>query len=236
MKKIILILILFVSVQSYAHYLWVETSPIGQINQEQEIHVYFGEYTHGLIEKVDGEAFPKVSDFSLFVIDALGNKTEIETKAHEDSYSGYFTPTSDGVYTVVLNNNKIDVIDYTKYNFGVFKTYYHSVAKVTVGDTIGSTAVINDSGITIRDVSKKGRELKLQVLFKNIPLVKNGIKIFVADQWSKTLETDEKGMVSFKLPWNTKYIIEASKKEEVPGNYKGLDYEFIWHCATYTVL
>ncbi|MEM7380145.1 MAG: DUF4198 domain-containing protein, partial [Bacteroidota bacterium] len=76
-------------------------------------------------------------------------------------------------------------------------------------------------------------ETKLQVLYKGKPLSGSEVKVFVSDQWSKTLETDDEGFVSFSRPWDTRYIVEATFKEEVPGTYKGEKYDFIWHCVTH---
>lgn len=232
---ITIVLIAFTATKSFAHYLWVETNPTGHIGKEQLIKVHFGEYTYGVIEKVNGDAFKNVNQFDLWVVDAQGNKTALKTTAQDDYYLAKFTPKANGTFTVILNNNKIDVIDYTQYDFGIFKTHYHSTAKFQVGKNSNETVALNDSGIVVKDVSKNKNEVKLQVLFKNEPLAKNELKVFVSDLWSKTLETDENGYVSFKLPWETKYIIETTKKEEVPGKYKDEDYEFIWHCATYSI-
>ncbi|TYP98145.1 putative GH25 family protein [Tenacibaculum adriaticum] len=237
MKKSILtiLLALFATMQTFAHFLWIETSPTGKINREQEIRVYFGEYNYDVIEKVDGEAFPKVKDFTLWVVDPSGTKTELKTTAFEEYYSTKFTPTKKGTYTVLLNNNKIDVVDYTQYDFGIFKTHYHSVTKIQVGGKNQDTVASNNEGITVKHVSDSPKEVKLQVLYKNKPLAKNEVKVFISDLWSKTLHTDDNGFVSFKLPWKTKYIIETTIKEEVPGKYKGEDYQFIWHCVTYSI-
>ena len=237
MKKpfLTLVFVMFATVQSFAHFLWVETNTEGEIGQEQEIRVYFGEYTHGVIEKVDGESFPKVKDFTLWVIDASGKKTELKVMTTEDYYLAKFTPTTNGTYTVTLNNNNIQVFDFTKYDFGIFKTHYHSMAKIQVGDKSQNTIASNETGIALKDVSGSKEEVKLQVLYKNIPLAKNEVKVFVADQWSKTLETDKNGYVSFKLPWQTKYLVEVTKKEEVSGVYRDEKYDFIWHCATYCI-
>lgn len=237
MKKIIFTIafVLVATIQSFAHYLWIETSATGILNQEQEVRVYFGEYTYGLVEKVEEEAYQKVKNFTLWVVDASGNKTALEFTAKKDYYLANFTPTSNGTYTVVLDNNNIDVIDYSQYDFGIFKTHYHSVAKVQVGDVVNETLPSNKNGISLKKVSTLDDEVKLQVFYKNKVLAKNELKIFVADNWSKTLETDEEGLVSFKLPWDTKYIVETTIKEEVPGVYKDEKYEFIWHCVTYCI-
>lgn len=237
MKKLILSIcsIFFITASSFAHYLWIETNPNGIKNQEQEIRVYYGEYTYGVIENVKGEAYPKVNNFTLWIVDPSGNKTQLRTQAEDTFYKANFTPKSDGTYTILLNNNQIDVIDYTQYDFGIFKTHYHSVAKIQVGANKNETVALNETGITVKDISDSNDEIKLQVLYKNEILPENEVKIFVSDLWSKTLETDEIGIVSFKLPWNTKFIIETTHKEEVPGIYKNESYQFIWHCVTYTI-
>lgn len=236
MKKLFLILtiLMLASVNSFAHYLWIETNPIGKEGEEQEVKVFFGEYTYGEIEEANSDAFVFVKDFTLWVVDAKGSKTEITVKAANDHFVGHFTPQKKGVYTVALDNNNIDVIDYTKYDFGIFKTHYHAVAKVNIGVQKGITIADNNSGITLKDISENNDEVKLQVLFKNKPLAKNELKVFITNAWIKTLETDENGFVSFKKMWDAKYIVETTFSERTLGTYKGEDYEFIWHCVTYS--
>lgn len=229
-------MVVFTTSQMFAHYLWVETAPMGTKGVEQDIKVYYGEYTYGEIEKVNGDAFSKVKNFTLWVIDEKGNRTILETIPSEDHYLAKFTPTSNGTFTVVLNNNDIEVIDYTEYDFGIFKTHYHATAKIQVGHTANETISVNEEGISIKQVSESGDTVKLQVFYKNKPLAENEVQIYVADLWSKTLQTDDNGYVSFKRPWDTKYIIETTLKEEVQGIYKDKAYQFLWHCATYSIL
>lgn len=236
MKKLIatLLLITLPVLSASAHYLWIETNGTGALDQAQEVRVHYGEYTYGVIEKVEGEAFPLVSKFTLWVIAPDGTKTQLSTEAKEDHYLASFTPSQKGVYTIALNNNEIDVIDYTQYDFGIFKTHYHSTAKVQVG-TDGDTKTVNPEGIVVKQLENDGKEIKLQVLYKGEPIPKNELKVYVSDLWSKTLYTDDNGEVTFALPWKTKYIVETTTKEEIPGTFNGEDYEFIWHCATYCI-
>ncbi|WP_437397145.1 DUF4198 domain-containing protein [Flagellimonas lutimaris] len=236
MKKLIatLLLITLPILSASAHYLWIETNGTGTLGQTQEVRVHYGEYTYGVIEKVEGKAFPSVSKFTLWVIAPDGTKTALKTTAKEDHYLASFTPSQNGVYTIALNNNEIDVIDYTQYDFGIFKTHYHSTAKVQVV-TDGDTITVNPEGIVVKQLKNDGKEIKLQVLYKDEPIAKNELKVYVSDLWSKTLYTDDNGEVSFALPWDSKYIVETTTKEEIPGSYNGEDYEFIWHCATYCI-
>jgi uncharacterized GH25 family protein len=240
MKKYILLLaVLLSSVNSFAHFMWIETAPTGKAGKKQEVKVFFGEYTYGVQEKVAGEAFGKMKNFEVWAVAPNGEKTVVQMQPGENFYSGYFTPAANGTHTIVLNNNKIDVVDYTQYNFGIFKTHYHSTAKVNVGDKISDTAAINPQGLTVVDATKKvsseKAETTLTVLYKGQPIKDTEVTIFVADQWSKKLTTDDKGTVKFTLPWDTKYVAEVTKKEEVPGTYNGKEYQFIYHCATYTL-
>jgi len=238
MKKFALFLLLLASTQSFAHFMWVETNPVGKLNQKQEVKVYFGEYTYGVYEQVNGDAFTKMKNFEVWVSSPSGVKTKLEVKPADTYYSGWFTPSEKGTYTVVMNNNNIDVIDYTQYDFGIFKTHYHSIAKVEVGNSVKETVAQNPEGLAIVDVSAKDAKsdkATLKVLYKGQPVKENEVTVFVADQWSKKVYTDANGMVTFDKPWKTKYVIEVTKKEEVPGSFNGKDYQFIWHCATYNI-
>lgn len=236
MKKCIAtIAAVFMVQMASAHYMWIETSLNGQLLEEQSIKVHFGEFTYGVIEQVEGDGFQMVKDFKLYVIDPKGKKTELKTVAKRDHYLASFTPKKKGTYTVVLDNDQIDVIDYTQYDFGIFRTHYNSIAKIQVGDNTTFTAAQNEEGIAIQQLNTESG-IELLVTYKGQPLAENEVKVFVADQWSKTLETDENGKVTFQLPWQSKYIVETTIKEEVPGQYRGEDFEFIWHCATTCII
>jgi uncharacterized GH25 family protein len=240
MKKNFLLLMMFiVTGNAFAHFMWVETNPVGKVGQKQEVKVFFGEYTYGLQEKVNEESFGKMKNFDVWVVAPDGQKTKLDVKPGELFYSGWFTPKANGTYTVVLDNDKIEVMDFTQYDFGIFKTHYHATAKTEVGGKATDSAAANPTGLVVVDVtkaiSKEKGETTLKVLFKGQPIKDTEVTIFISDLWSKKLTTDANGEVKFALPWNTKYIIEVTKKEEVPGKYDGKDYQFIWHCATYTL-
>lgn len=240
MKKLTLIVsFILVALQSSAHYMWLETASTGKLNRAHAVKVLFGEYTYGVIEKPGEEHFKAVEQFKVWVITPSGKKIEVETAPTAGAYEGKFLPTEKGTYTVILNNNEIGVIDYTQYDFGIFKTHYHATGRVVVGDEISSSKAANPDGLAILDVSEKfparGTEVSLKVLYKGEPIKDAEVVIYVADLWSKKLDTDEAGLIKFNLPWETKYMLEVTTKEEVPGTYKGEDYQFIWHCATYSV-
>lgn len=240
MKKFgILLVLLFAAVTAQAHALWIETAQQGALNKKQEVKVFYGEYGHGLHEKVGGDTYNKVKGFTLWAIAPDGKKTELTVKPEANYYLAWFTPAQNGTYTIALDNNEIEVIDFTKYNFGIFKTHYHALTKVNVGTKNAETAAINPDGITITDVStaaaKLNGDVTLKVLYKGQPTKDIEVDVEIGKKFGQKIKTDDKGEITFSVPFNATYMAEATKKEEVPGNYKGKDYQFVWHCATYTL-
>lgn len=231
------IIITFFSISSaFAHYLWIETNAAGKLNNPQTVNVFYGEYTYGVIENTKGEAFNKVNHFSLWLIAPNGKKEALEVTQKENHYTTNFTPNQKGTYTIVLNNNDIEVLDFTQYDFGIFKTHYHSTATVQVGNTqTTESSVDNPDGIVLKKLTTENNSTTFQVFYKNKPLPNQEIDAYVADHWTKKLTTDKDGKISLSLPWDTKYILETTIKEEVPGKFNGKEYEFIWHCATFCI-
>ncbi len=238
-KSILTILLLFVFTPIFAHYIWIETTPIGTLNNEHSIKIRFGEYTHGVIEKVNGKSFSSVKDFSVWVIAPNGTKTALQVTPQLNYYKAVFTPTEKGTYTIALDNKKMNVLDFTKYNYTIFKPQYHAKAKVIVGDVVANQKETNSDSIEIVDISKtpftQNSKVILKVLYKGKPLAKNEVSIFVQDGWTKKATTNKNGEITFKLPFKTTYTLETTFEEKTPGKFKGKDYKLIWHCATYCI-
>ncbi|UGU15554.1 DUF4198 domain-containing protein [Sinomicrobium kalidii] len=234
MKKLMLLTIAVLGLQqANAHFLWLETDSRGTLNQSHEIRVYFGEYTLGAREKTDGH-FTYAEDFTLHLIGPEGKKTRLDKKAATDHYTASFVPETAGVYRVVLTNDNVEVVDYTEYDLGIFKTEYASVATVHVGAEKNRGAEKSSlSKLEVIPVDE-GEEIVLQVIYDGKPLAENELKVFLPGGWEKTLQTDEEGKVAFSLPWNERYVAETSFKEQKPGTFKGKDYEYIWHFTTYS--
>ncbi|SFU64464.1 Uncharacterized conserved protein, contains GH25 family domain [Pustulibacterium marinum] len=220
---------------SFAHFLWIETEATGKLNTKHTVNVYYGEYSYGVKETVGGDTFNKVKNFSLWAIAPDGSKTALEISAKENFYTAQFTPTQKGTYTIALNNNDIEVIDFTKYDFGIFKTHYYSSATVTVGKIQPASVTQNENGIALQLVKKEGNQATFKLLYKNEALAKSEVTIFMQDQWSKKINTDDNGLFTFAMPFDTTYVLEATTKEEVPGEFKGKTYEFVWHCSTFSI-
>ncbi len=242
MKSGILTLLLLIAgvTTSFAHYMWLETSASGTLNSAHEVKVRFGEYTYGVIEEVNGDAFQSVSDFKLWLVLPDGSKKGLDVQAKDNYYLATFVPSQEGVYTLALDNKNMKVLDYSQYDMGIMKPQYHAKAKVVVGQSFSPLESTNPEGIEIIDHSKSAYavngEVKLQILFQGKPLPENEVSIYMTDLWAKKLWTDENGMVSFTLPWDQLYTVEATYDENTPGSFNQHAYEYIWHCATYSLM
>ncbi|MEE4001208.1 DUF4198 domain-containing protein [Tenacibaculum sp. FZY0031] len=238
-KSILTILFLTVISNSFAHYLWIETNPTGKLNNEHEIKIRFGEFSEGVIEKVGEDNYNNVKDFTIWLIAPDGSKTSLQTIAKNDYYSTSFVPQQKGTYTIAVDNKKIKVFDYTKYDYTIFKPEYHAKARVVVGNSISKLKSTNPKGIEIIDITPKHHkntdEITLKVLYKNSALKYGEVTLFAEGKWFVKEKTDEKGLVTFKLPKKTMYTVETTYEEKTPGTFKGDDYKIIWHCATYFI-
>ncbi|WP_378186519.1 DUF4198 domain-containing protein [Aquimarina sp. W85] len=234
------LLLLMITTPSFAHFLWIDTPSKGTIGKEQEIQVFFGEYTSGVWEKTEGEVFQDAEDFTMWVVAPDGSKIELSVVQKELSFSTNFTPKMEGTYTVIVDNKNYKVLDYTEYDYGIFRPQYHATSKIDVGTgTKKNTASVNPSSLSIVDISKvaytQNATVDLQVVFKGKPLADAEVTIFIKDEWSKKMKTDSKGIISFSLPWNADYIVEATHEDKIPGTFQEKPYQFTWHCAVYTI-
>ncbi|MDX8552444.1 DUF4198 domain-containing protein [Tenacibaculum sp. 1B UA] len=238
-KSILTLLFLAVFSNSFAHYIWIETSSTGKLNNEHKIKIRFGEFSESVIEKVGGENYNNVKDFTIWLIAPDGTKTTLQTIAKDDYYSTSFLPKQKGTYTISLDNKNIKVFDYTKYDYTTFKPQYHAKARVVVGTSITELKSTNPEGIEIIDITPKQHtnadEIILKVLYKGTALKKGEITLFTQGKWSVKEKTNEKGLVTFKLPKKTTYTVEATHEEKTPGTYNNVNYNIIWHCATYCI-
>ena len=157
----------------------------------------------------------------------------MNTTAKKDHFAAGFTPTEKGAYLVYLENRNINVLDYTEYDFGIFKPEYQSFKQVLVGTETPVEVKKYTEGLIIKEVSNTADAVKLQVFYKGKPLAEGEGTLSMKDLWTKKVTTDKQGYLNFDKPFDTKYILEITHNEKVPGKFKGDAYEFIWHCATY---
>lgn len=243
-KSIILFLFLFLFsfAPLSAHNIWIETSATGEVGKTQHVQVYYGEYSYNYYEKVE-ENFQDVADFTIWVIAPNGEQTPLPTTAGETRFSAEFTPNQSGVYTILLSSTQADVVDWTAYDLGILKPHFYASSTVVVGGEqqsgVESQTLTEINPLVIYDGSHKAysstSNVNLSVFFKGEPVAEQELIITVADQWSKTITTDENGVAEFTLPWEGQYIVETVYTEQGAGEFKGTNFEATRHTATYSI-
>jgi hypothetical protein len=220
------------SQQLLAHALWIETNPKGKRDKAQEVKIYFGEFAGKDISLTE-KWFSDLNDFSLVVITPNKQQIKLTATAKKEYYTALFTPTNDGVYTIVMQHTVKDV-------YHNMKLDYNSSATVVVGNQFeGNDAFINPNIVSLFSVSafyaKENKEMKLLALLNSKVAAGQEIKVVAPNGWAKELYTSEKGEVTFTPLWPGKYMAEFAYTEKTPGEHNGKKYEEVWKVATYII-
>lgn len=227
MKTVKLIITLFAILASKlvsAHALWIETAAVGTKGKQQEVTIYYGEYSHNIIEPLD-KWYSDVKDFKIYVISPSLKKTEISKTARTDSYTATFTPTEDGTYVLFIEHPAKEPYKTTAFEF-------LAIAKVKVGNS-SSTKV--DLPLAI-DLEPKnyvvGDIVHAKVMRKNEVFVNTEVEVIQPDGWVKKLKTDDLGIITFKIPVTGKYLLEVTDTEDKNTEWFGKSIEKIWRANT----
>ncbi|MFT4092152.1 MAG: DUF4198 domain-containing protein [Niabella sp.] len=230
MKKALLLpLLVFCTHFVWAHALWIETNPVGQKNQQQDIKVYFGEYADNDLSPAD-KWFSDLKNFTLVVIAPDGKSQKLSTTASGDHYKSSFIPDQEGVYTVTLYHPVKDF-------YHGMQLRYNSSATVKIGNAVtGNVETANKNPLSIfakeATTGAKDKTVNLKVLIDGKAAAQKEVKIFAPNGWSKTLYTNENGEVDFVPLWSGKYQAEISQTDATPGEHEGKKYDKIFNAAT----
>lgn len=226
------VMVLAVS-QAFAHALWIETSPSGKKGQAQEVRIFFGEYADKDISPLD-KWFSDTKAYTLTLITPGKKTVKLSSVPGSDHYKAFFTPTEDGVYTVVLQHTVKDVYHGSRLD-------YHSSAVVQVGTSSGGdAATTNPNRISVYTKAKgsyrANESIALQVLLNQAAAGSKEVEVFAPNGWGKTLWTDSTGSASFTPIWPGRYMVEvADTDSKTTGDHHGKPFQKVWRCATYCI-
>jgi uncharacterized GH25 family protein len=224
LNLIITLIAIFACKMVSAHSLWIETAATGEKNKDQEIKIFYGEYSHQLIEPVE-KWYSDVSEFKLFVISPNQEKTEIKTNAHADHFSATFTPTEEGTYILSIEHPAKQPYEITAFEFT-------AIATIQVGSKSATQAELNLSIHIESKNYKAGETVTAQVKRNNEVFSNAEIEVASPYGWVKSLKANEQGDVSFKAPLVGKYILEVTDTEDKKTDWFGKPIEKIWRANT----
>ncbi len=175
-----------------AHNIWLEVKGSGKINDKAQVQLYFGEYGEDTPEK--GSKLDRLKDIKIYVIDALGSKTEVVMTQTETNWQGTFETKTAGTYQIIGINDQGEVRDMSKKHLGFGRSILNLRSCYTV-----KTPVAKDYAIQPLDLTaQKQNESYMLTAFKDKKEQCDlNITIINPEGWVKTVETNEAGQVYF---------------------------------------
>jgi uncharacterized GH25 family protein len=232
LKYFLPFMLLCISSRLSAHALWIETSATGTIGRQQEVKIFFGEYSTGDVSPAD-KWFSDLKDFTLVLVTPGKKEIKLSTTAANEYYTASFTPEEGGTYTLVMHHLTKDI-------YRNMKLDYHSSAVVRVGkSTAADTAAYNSNAVSVitngQLTAKANRQVSLKVFNNAMPAGRQKVKVIAPNGWEKEITTDSKGQLEFVPLWPGKYMADYAYIEKIPGEYNGKKYEETWKIATYII-
>ena len=86
---------------SKAHTMWIESSYQGHIGQEQQVKIFFGEFSIDMITPAQ-KWFSDIADCELMLLTPDGARRTLSKVREENCYTASFTPESEGWYLCLL--------------------------------------------------------------------------------------------------------------------------------------
>lgn len=214
MKKhhfLVLLLAMMVVLPVQAHYIWLEQA-------DGQTKLFFGEYENNLREKtgskLDNIAAPEAS-----LLESATAKLSLKRNADHIAIENAQSP------AVIASELSMKVKDMTKYGYGIAKPMYYTRLG-SVKPEAASTHML--------DIQPLGNH-KVAINLHGKPLAKAKLKITAPNQWQQELDANDKGEVSFYMPWSGLYVMEVIHLEPAKGSYQGEPYENIRHVSSLSI-
>jgi hypothetical protein len=195
-----------------AHEMWIETKPLGNIGQAQEVKVFFGEFSWNKPTPT-AKWFSDIADCKL-VLTSPDGKTEIlEKSKEEDCYKASFTPKEKGVY-------KLSFVHVVKDVYKEMKLTYISAAVVNVAAFKKGSTVVGEGHYQLKinnDEFAKGYPTHFTVMEGSKTYAKDMVEVSNLDSATNNLTTDANGILVFPKEWKGGQLIQLAHPVKVEG-------------------
>jgi uncharacterized GH25 family protein len=190
-----------------AHQVWLEQTGSGA-------KLYFGEFGDNLHEASPGY-LDKLTRISASVLSAKGEKV-IESKKERDGIAlAGRAAKGDSLVALDLAYPLLDSQEAGK----AIKTAWTPAARYV-------PELAPQQSKLVLDVVPTNSTGEFLVVYRGAPLPKAEVSLVAVSGWSLTGRTDDKGKVSFRLPWKGTYALLVRHKDPTPGkrtNAQGAD-------------
>jgi len=198
-----------------AHNIWLEIKGSGKINDKVQVQLFFGEYATEAPEK--GTKLDKLKDIKIFVIDALGSKTQITMTQTDTHWQGSFETKTVGTYQIIGVNDQGEVRDMSKKQLGFGRSILYLRATYTVKTPVAKETALQPLDLT----AQKQNSSYMLTAFKDKKEQGDlNITIINPEGWVKTVETNEIGQASFTPNKKGLYLINLEWIDNTKGSFK----------------
>lgn len=208
-----------------AHYLWIEQDAKGNAR------LYFGEFENALNEKSPGRLDEIRAPLSFKQRHGgLGASSSAATAplASARTADGFMLAgRADAKHSLIATDASMAVKDWRASGVGIVKPVFYARYAASAAAFPAQMAL---------DVTPDGSDGRFKVTLNGKPLAKSKVEIYAPNGWARDARTDDAGVVTFAMPWRGQYVLEATHKEETPGEYEGAKYEALRHRATLTIM
>lgn len=197
---------------SKAHTIWIESAYQGHIGQEQQVHIYFGEFSIDMITPTQ-KWFSDLADCKLMLIAPDGQKTTLTKSQEDNAYTASFTPESEGWYLLYIEHPVKDLYE-------GMRITYQAMTWVKAGNPEGLPSIVspfNNGKLMLppQEAFQLNTTTEITLTQKDKPAVSQRFTLTSNKGWRKSLRSGkESGTASTELIFPAKYLYEWS--ENIP--------------------
>lgn len=189
---------LLLATAAQAHQVWLEQDASGS-------KLYFGEFGDNLHEVSPG-FLDKVTRVSATVLSPKGEKAVVSKKDRDGITIAGRAGKGESLVAVDLEYPLLENKDGAK----TVKTAWTPAARFV--PVLGP-----QQPKLVLDVVPTNDSGEFQVVYRGAPLSKAEVSLVAVSGWSLSGRTDDKGKVSFRLPWKGTYALLVRHKDATPG-------------------
>lgn len=211
-------LLLIVPHVSKAHTMWIESSYQGNVGQEQQVKIFFGEFSIDMITPTQ-KWFSDIADCKLMLLTPSGEKKVLSKTREENFYTASFTPEAEGWYLIYVEHLVKDLYE-------GMRITYQALSWVKVGSPTGLPAVSSPFGngkliLPPQTPFELNASTEVTLVKNSAPVVSQRFTLTANNGWRKSLRSGkESGTASTELIFPAKYLYEWSENTPIENEAK----------------
>ncbi len=201
-----------------AHTMWIESSYQGHVGQEQQVKIFFGEFSIDMITPTK-KWFSDIADCKLMLLTPSGEKKALSKAQEENCYTASFTPEAEGWYLIYLEHRVKDLYE-------GMRITYQALSWVKVGSPTGLPTVPSpfSNGKLIlppQTPFELNTLTEARLVRDGTSVVSQRFTLTANNGWRKSLRSSkESGMASTELIFPAKYLYEWSENTPIENEAK----------------